>query len=452
MRRPNLTVVLISLVVIALGVSACRPTATAEPQPPVTPASGAPSTSAPSSVGLRLVAEGFVSPVGLIPSPDGTNRLFIVDQAGIIRVLMPDGSVLNEPFLDLRPKMVTLNEAFDERGLLGLAFHPSFRQNNRFFVYYSAPLRAGGPAGWDHTSHISEFRVSLSNPNQADSNSERIILQVDEPQANHNAGQITFGPDGFLYIPLGDGGGANDVGLGHSPGGNGQDLTTLLGKILRINIDGPAPYSIPADNPFIGRGRDEIFAFGLRNPFRISFDMGGSNELFAGDVGQRLREEVNIVTKGGNYGWHIKEGTRCFDPQNPGQPPANCPNVDAGGRPLIDPVIEYSNAGGGGIGTAVIGGFVYRGSALAGLQGAYIFGDFSSSGAVADGRLFMATRPSVPGTMWSMKELTIKTSANGRLNAFLRSFGQDNAGELYVLVADPRGPAGSTGKVYKIVP
>jgi glucose/arabinose dehydrogenase len=290
------------------------------------------------------------------------------------------------------------------------------------------------------------------NPNKADPASERIILQVDEPQANHNGGQITFGPDNFLYIPLGDGGAANDVGLGHPAIGNGQDITSFLGKILRIDVDGGTPYGIPPDNPFVEKdGRDEIFAFGFRNPFRIAFDISGQHELFAGDVGQGLREEVDIVTKGGNYGWNIKEGTIWFDPSNSRTPRLTGPAVDARGQPLIDPIIDYVNTSGGGEGTAVIGGFVYRGAAIPAFNGDYIFGDFSASGAKADGRLFIATRPA-GATKWTMKELKIASSPSGRLNAFLRSFGQDSSGEIYALVADPRGPEGNTGKIYKIVP
>ena len=273
------------------------------------------------SVGLELVADGFVSPVGLIEAPDETGRMFVVDQVGIIWVMTADGRVTETPFLDLRARMVRLNTDYDERGLLGLAFHPAFATNGRLFVYYSAPLRSEGPQNWDHTSHISEFRLSPTDPDKADPESERIILEVDEPQANHNAGQITFGPDGYLYVALGDGGRANDTGTGHPPIGNGQDTSTLLGSILRIDVDGAEPYGIPPDNPFVGKdGQDEIFAYGFRNPFRISFDIGGNHELFVGDVGQQLWEEVNIVTKGNNYGWNIKEGAECFDPSSAGQP------------------------------------------------------------------------------------------------------------------------------------
>ncbi|MDD2788311.1 PQQ-dependent sugar dehydrogenase, partial [Methanoculleus sp.] len=222
---------------------------------------------APERVGLEFVTGGFTMPVALASPDDGTGRLFVADLPGVIRVI--DAGV-NEPFLDITGRVVDLRTGYDERGLLGLAFHPKFRENGRFFVYYSAPLRDGAPEGWDHTSRVSEFAVST--PNRADPGSERMILEVDQPQANHNGGSIAFGPDGYLYIPLGDGGGANDVGRGHPPGGNGQDIETLLGKILRIDVDGEKPYGIPADNPFVGReGRDEIYAYGLRNPWRTAF-------------------------------------------------------------------------------------------------------------------------------------------------------------------------------------
>ncbi|MBI4188772.1 MAG: PQQ-dependent sugar dehydrogenase [Chloroflexi bacterium] len=405
----------------------------------------------PPAVELKLIADGFTSPVGLFPAPDATGRLFAIDQTGIIKIITADGTVLDKPFLDLRSRMVELNPRYDERGLLGMAFHPSFKQNHRFFVYYSAPLRAGGSG--NHTSHVSEFRVSSTDPNQAEPSSERIILEIDEPQANHNAGELAFGPDGFLYISLGDGGGANDVGPGHSPMGNGQDLSTLLGKILRIDINGTEPYGIPADNPFFTKtGRDEIFAFGFRNPFRFSFDSGGNHELFVGDVGQGLWEEVDIVTKGNNYGWHIKEGTHGFNPQDSTKPPASFPSVDAAGQPLVDPIIEYQNAGGGGIGIAVIGGYVYRGTALPKFQGSYIFGDLSASLQKPAGSLFIATKPSRSGSMWTMQTLKINTSPDGHLNAFLRALARDASGELYALVAENIGPSGTTGKIYKIVP
>jgi glucose/arabinose dehydrogenase len=403
----------------------------------------------PMVAGLQLVADGLTAPVHLVEPPDGSDRLFIVDQIGLIRILSPEGALLEQPFLDLQARMVTLRTSFDERGLLGLAFHPDYANNGRFFVYYSAPLRGGGPAGWDHTSHISEFHVSDSDPNLADPDSERILLQVDQPQANHNAGMLAFGPaDGFLYISLGDGGGSNDVGLGHTPEiGNAQDITNLLGSILRIDVDQEEPYAVPSDNPFIGaEGRDEIYAYGLRNPYRFSFDMGGNHRMFAADAGERLWEEVSIIALGGNYGWNVKEGTHCFNP------PAECPDVGPVlGDPLVDPVIEYPNVRGrpdAGLGLAVIGGYVYRGDILPQFRGRYIFGDWRRSSSERSGSVFVARERR--NRLWQIQEIRFTTTPDGRLGHFLLGFGQDRAGEIYILTSD-RGPTGDTGKVYKLI-
>ncbi|MGH3021338.1 MAG: PQQ-dependent sugar dehydrogenase [Gaiellaceae bacterium] len=418
----------------------------------------------PPAVGLRPVADGFTSPVALVSAGDGSGRLFVVDQVGLIRVLRPDGTLEPEPFLDLRSRMVSLMPEFDERGLLGLAFHPRYASNGRFFAYYSAPLRAGAPAGFDHTARISEFRVSAADPDRADPGSERVVLEVDEPQFNHNGGTLLFGPDdGDLYISLGDGGGANDVGLGHvadwfadNGGGNGQDVTeNLLGSILRIDVDAGTPYGIPPDNPFAGSpGLDEVWAYGFRNPYRMSFDSGGTHQLFVGDVGQNSWEEVSIVSAGGNYGWNVKEGTHCFDAENPNQEPATCPDVVGAGHPrtgdpLIDPIIEYPQARLGGPGVAVVGGHVYRGSALPQFRGRYLFGDWSRSFGQPNGSLFVA-KPRKSG-LWNMQELRVATSPTGRLNARLLGFGQDAAGELYVLTTNNTGPTGTTGRVLKLV-
>jgi glucose/arabinose dehydrogenase len=267
-------------------------------------------------IGLELVADGFTSPLTLVTARDKTQRLFVVDQVGSVWIV-ESGVKLPTPFLDLTGKVIPVDPNFDERGLLGLAFHPQYRNNGRFFVYYSVPLRPGAPEGYDHTGRIAEFHVSATDPNQADLASERILLEWDHPQFNHNGGTAAFGPDGYLYISIGDGGGGNDVDLGHvedwyafNAGGNGQDVTqNLLGNLLRIDVDNGDPYGIPADNPFVGRdGLDEIYAYGLRNPYRFSFDMGGENALILGDAGQVLWEEVNVITKGGNYGWNVKGG------------------------------------------------------------------------------------------------------------------------------------------------
>ncbi len=402
-------------------------------------------------VGLELVAEGFSSPLGLIPSNDGTGRKFVIDQAGLIRIIDGEGNLLERNFLDLRGHMVELRTGFDERGLLGLAFHPDFGENGRFFVYYSAPLREGGPAEWDHTSTIAEFRVDDNDPNVADIDSKRIILEVDQPQFNHNGGHLVFGPDGYLYIAFGDGGGANDVGLGHPDIGNGQDTRTLLGSILRIDVDGDEPYSVPRDNPFVeGDGLDEIFAYGLRNPYHISFDRGGTNELFAADVGQDLWEEVNIVTRGGNYGWNIREGMHCFDSETPADPPVECPTVGAAGEALIDPILEYRNARNDGIGIAIVGGYVYRGDSIPGLVGNYLFADWSRGFGEGDGSVFVAEQGNGE---WTWRELVISNGReDGRLGLFITGVGEDHNGEIYLLTTENAGPTGETGKVYKMVP
>ena len=343
--------------------------------------------------------------------------------------------------------MVRLAPSYDERGLLGLAFHPDYAHNGRFFVYYSAPLRRGGPGGWDNTIHLSEFKVS-SDPNRADPASERIVLQIDEPQPNHEGGALLFGPDGLLYAAVGDGGGSGDNDMGHSPGGNGQDPNVLLGKILRIDVDHGQPYAIPGDNPFVdGGGAKEVYAYGFRNPYRMSFDMGGNHELFVADVGQNLFEEVNIVTRGGNYGWNIREGLHCFNSGDPSSASANCPSAGARGEPLLNPILEQDHSKG----IAIIGGYVYRGHAIPGLAGNYLFGEWALSYSSPSGRLFAATRPAAAGQAWPVRELSVTGNPGGKLGHFLLGFGQDGQGELYVLVTDNSGPAGSSGKVYKIV-
>jgi len=420
------------------------------------------------TVGVRLVAQGLTAPIYLVSPPDGSGRLFIVDQVGFIRIVDASGATLPTPFLDVRSKLVPLDPNYDERGLLGLAFHPDYATNGRFFIYYSAPLRAGAPAGWNTTSTISEFHVT-GNANVADASSERILLQVDKPQFNHNGGTVTFGPDGFLYISIGDGGGADDVGEGHvedwyavNAGGNGQDIqANLLGNILRIDVDHAAPYGIPADNPFAkgagcADGCDEIFAYGFRNPYRFSFDMAGGNRLLVADAGQGLWEEVSLVRKGDNLGWNVKEGTHCFNADDDEESRPTCPNRVEGSHPdagakLVRPVIEYANLENPrvkGLGEVVIGGFVYRGKEVRQLRGRYIFGDYSHDEDEPDGLIFAATQRGKG--LWSMQELAVSQFPERRLGHFVLGFGQDAAGEVYVLTSDTGAPAGSTGRVYRI--
>jgi hypothetical protein len=294
---------------------------------------------------------------------------------------------------------------------------------------------------------------------RADMNSEKVILEWDDPQFNHNGGTLAFGPDGYLYISIGDGGGANDVGPGHvtdwylpNAGGNGQDIdSNLLGNILRIDVNSGSPYGIPGDNPFVNKaGRDEIYAFGFRNPYRMSFDMGGSNWLIAGDAGQVLYEEVSVVTKGGNYGWNVKEGRHCFNAANNTVVMPSCPSVDNMGNPLRDPVIELNNWQNpmGGKATTVIGGHVYRGHDLKGWNGKYIFGTFSQTPTTANGELFAATPG---GSSWPYEEISLKSHPDD-VGYYLRGFGQDNDGEIYLAVSSMLGPQGNTGKVFKLVP
>jgi glucose/arabinose dehydrogenase len=405
-------------------------------------------------VRLELVAEDLTAPVYITSSPDDSGRLFIIDQIGAIYIVTAEGEMLEEPFLDVRDRMLPLRESFDERGLLGLAFHPAFAQNGRFFVYYSAPLRDEAPEEWDHTSHVSEFLVSENDPDIADPASERVVLQVDQPQFNHNGGTVAFGPDGYLYISLGDGGGSNDIGTGHPPLGNGQDITTILGSILRIDVDGDQPYAIPAGNPFVGtEGVDEIFAYGLRNPYRISFDSGGDNALFAADAGQDLWEEVNIITPGGNYGWNIKEGTSCFDPDNPREPLEECPDTGARGEPLIDPVIEYPHIRQeGGLGVVIVGGHVYRGAAMPALQGGYVFGDWSTSFGQPDGRLFVSFPPANNDGLWPIEELQVEDTADNRPGGYLLGIGTGYDGELYIGLSQRSAPLDQTGQVFRLAP
>lgn len=416
------------------------------------------SENASAAVGLKLVAEGLTAPVALVSSHDGTGRLFSVDQTGVVRIISKDGVMQSSPFLDLRDRMVPLSQSYDERGLLSLAFHPDYKNNGRLFVFYSAPLREGGPAGWNCTNHLSEFRVSSGDPNQVDMGSEQILLQIDKPSMNHNGGPVLFGPDdGYLYLMTGDGGGANDVGLGHTLGtGNAQDLKNLLGKVLRINVNQREEglmYAIPGDNPFNGKGGalPEIYAYGLRNPAYASFDSGDGHNLFIGNAGQQLFESVFQVKKGGNYGWNFKEGTHPFNPDQPRNPNGTVPTTGYRGEPLTDPIIELGHD----LGQVVAGGYVYRGSGIPDLTGKYLFGDWSDSRTVGNGTLLLGTPPkeggaSTPNAMWSVSLVNISTSPNGRVNGFVRGFGEDDQHELYLLTSQTGGPSGTTGKVYQI--
>lgn len=418
----------------------------------------------PKGVEMKLIADGLVSPLGLVEAPDHSGRLFIFDQIGKIWIVDKNGNKKATPFLDLTHKVVPLNAGYDERGLLGFAFHPDFENNGRVFVYYNLKPRGGGPVGggsWDNLSRIAEFKVSPSNPDILLLGSEKIILQVDDPQSNHNGGTIAFGPDGYLYIAIGDGGAADDVAPGHvedwyavNKGGNGQDIeSNLFGDVLRIDVNGAKPYAIPADNPLVGKpGMDEIWAYGFRNPYRFSFDMGGNHWLYLGDAGQVLYEEIDVVRKGGNYGWNVKEGTHCFSTTDNTMELPSCPTKDVYDVNLTDPVIEVNNAANpkGGKATTIIGGNVYRGKSIHGWQGKYIFGTFSQNfDGGPNGELFMSSPGG--GGLWDYDEVNPKDHPND-LGYYLKGFGQDNEGEIYLAVSSLLGPSGTTGKVFKLVP
>ena len=390
------------------------------------------------------MAEGFTSPVALIDPNDGSHRLFVVEQSGLIWILS-EGKRLEKPFLDLRQQVVELNAFYDERGLLGLAFHPEFGTNGRFYVSYSAPLWSGlSSEEWDHTTYISEFRVSATDPNQADPTSERVILAMDKPGYNYEAGHIAFGPDGFLYIATGDS--VRDPAT--EAGKYAQDTSSLLGKILRIDVNGLADtgqnYLIPADNPFVsGEGWPEIFAYGFRNPYRFSFDGTdpGTPRLLVADVGQAMMEEVDLVEAGGNYGWPIREGTTCFNAQNWSQPLESCST-----NGLSEPIIAYTHKGDV---SAIIGGMVYSGRAIPELAGAYVFGDWGRG----NGHLFAAYPPRFRWGQWSVTEIQVVVPTGQAGIGQLLGIGQDENGELYLLTKAPGiGAAGSSGSIYKVVP
>lgn len=414
-------------------------------------------------VDLMQVADGFVSPIGAVASPDNTKRLFVIDQVGKIWIIDGTGTKLPTPFMDISSMMVTLNPNYDERGLLGLAFHPQFSANHRFYIYYQLPPRPGGPqpgTNWNNFSRIAEFRTQSGNDNLADMSTERVILEMDDPQSNHNGGTIAFGFDGYLYIAIGDGGSADDVAPGHvadwyggNAGGNGQDVdANLFGNVLRIDVNNTSvPYSIPGDNPFVGTGhKQEIYAYGFRNPFRFSFDMGGNHDLLLGDAGQVLYEEINLVTKGGNYGWNVKEGKICFNAANNDTPFVSCPGADVLGKALVDPVIIINNTANptGGRALTVIGGNVYRGGLIPAYSGKYIFGTFAQSFTAPDAELFIGT-PSGQAD-WAFEEIHLVSRPND-IGYYLKGFGQDNSGEIYLTVSSNLGPSGTTGKLMKLV-
>ena len=410
-----------------------------------------------------LVDGGLVAPLDFAVPPGTNDRRFIVDRLG--QVYVHDESGLSEePFIDVSEQMV---EVTGEMGLLGMAFHPDFQKNRKFYLRYSAPLTDDAPDDFDHTEVLSEFTAS-EDRSTGMLDSERRVLEIPSPQDTHNAGAVVFGPDGYLYVAMGDGGGAHDDNPGHvddwyerNDGGNGQDVTeNLLGSILRIDVDGREdgkPYAVPEGNPLVGEeGLDEHFAWGFRNPWKMGFSDG---KLFVADVGQNLYEEVNIVREDKNYGWNVREGTHCFKPGPEGSrnPPKECPTKlpadTRGGERLIDPVIEYPHSyEGQGVGSAAIGGYVYENETIPALEGKYVFGDFRKTAETETptGSLFAATPTEEPP--WSLEELTIENTESGLLDAYVLAIGRDNAGELYVLTSGTGTVEEESGAVHRLRP
>jgi quinoprotein glucose dehydrogenase len=334
-------------------------------------------------------------PVAITNAGDGSNRLFIVTQQGVIHWISNDRSVREtKTFLDIEARVV-YKDRENEEGMLGLAFHPQYERNGQFFVYYTT---ADAP----HTSVVSRFRVSTGDPNQADAGYEEELLRLKQPFWNHNGGNIAFGPDGYLYISFGDGGAARD------PFGHGQNLGTWFGSILRIDVDRKDPernYAVPPDNPFVNRegAQSEIWAYGLRNVWGMSFDRE-TGTFWAADVGQDLWEEINLVVRGGNYGWSLREGRHPFGPDG------------VGARDdLIDPIWEYHHD----IGKSITGGQVYRGKRLPELAGCFLYADY------------------VSGKLWALKydaaqqRVVANYSLQSYNNAPIMAFGEDEAGEIY---------------------
>jgi glucose/arabinose dehydrogenase len=367
------------------------------------PAAAPAAAPGPGSLALRrlLAGQALERPLGLAEVPDGSGDLVVVQQGGRILRFAP-GAARAAPFLELHGRVST---AGNEEGLLGLAFAPDYARSGAFYLYYSA----AGP----RRSVLARFRVPAGK-RAGDPASEQVLLEVDEPYSNHNGGQIVFGPDGMLYVGLGDGGSGGD------PHRNGQNRATLLGSLLRIDVSrqqGGRAYAIPPDNPFAGArdgSRGEIWAYGLRNPWRFSFDRA-TGVLYLADVGQDAWEEVDRIVRGGNYGWNVMEGNHCYWPTQ------GCPRAG-----LELPISEYSHAQG----RSITGGFVYRGAAIPALRGRYVFGDY------------------VAGTIWSIPVEQPGFHAPEPLlesHLYIASFGEDAAGELYVL--DHGG-----GRVFKLVP
>lgn len=365
------------------------------------------------SLSVKAIASGIQAPTAMV-FPDNQHA-WITEQSGKVRVI-ENGKLLVDPLIDVASKMFKLSNGYEERGLLGITVNPQFKINKKVYLYYDRSSSLGS----NHTGVLAEYKFSEAT-RKMDLNSERIILTVEEPDGNHNGGCIQFGPDGYLYLSLGDGGGQGDQ---HGKIGNGQDMTSWHGKILRIDVDSESGYKVPKDNPFVGRAgiKPEIWAFGFRNPWRFSFDKV-SGQMFAGDVGQSTWEEVDIVKKGGNYGWRLMEGTHCYNPET------GCDITKT-----IMPIAEYHHSEG----VSITGGYIYNGTEIPQIKSKYIFADWT-------GRIYYLQKS---GAKWNRGKISIKNIAE---NSKITAFGEDPSGELYMLTNTDTGPENKNGTIYKIV-
>ena len=417
---------------------------------------------------LTLLASDLTAPIHLEELPDGSGRFVVVQQDGLVKLMAADGKVQPEPVMDLRSRLLPVANDFEERGLLGFALHPQFAKNGRFFVSYSSPLRDTAPQNWNYTRRISEFTAKTGNTLSVDLQTERVLIALDWPSRKHNGGAMAFGPDGMLYIGMGDSGASHGIGKSviweafNVPAEAllwddiAQDRHSLYGKILRIDVDHGFPgYAIPTGNPLTAsQGRPEIWAWGFRNPYRIAFDSDGSGDLYVTAIAETLWEAAYKVSGPGNFGWPRMEATHCVDRLKPRHPPKQCDKTGSDGEALEMPVVEYANMqtnhpdstlGVKGVGTAITGARMYRGEKIPSLQGKLVVADWSASFKQASGQLFVAHPTNQSQALWPLEKIL-------QIDSRIISLAQDRRGEIYVLTHDGMGPFGNTGKVYKLQP